>query len=192
MTDRYYPKPGRFFAATTGERPIFQGDIFRGAFGAWWRHPHTGRAVLAGETPPPNPPFPTITDLTANVNIQGRGYAMILPQPCDYSETEKGATHPFRLVAPLFPLDRHANVDPAGVRNGAIGHTFWVPRWTQRGPQDYFVDLRLTTSVDATFVRRDTRVASLSRASWLALADRLSTYFVGIPLDAAAFAVTQG
>lgn len=30
------------------------------------------------------------------------------PQPCDYSDDALGTTHPSRLVAPPFPLDRHA------------------------------------------------------------------------------------
>jgi hypothetical protein len=43
---------------------------------------------------------------------------------------EKGATRPIRLVAPSFPLDRHADVDQGRVRSGSIGHTIWLPRWT--------------------------------------------------------------
>ncbi len=117
---------------------------------------------------------------------------MILPQPCEYSEGEKGATHPFRLVAPLFPLDRHAGVDHVLVRAGEVGHTIWVPNWTTGSPQDYFVDLRLTTSIDATFIRRGARAAALSKVAWMTLADRLSRYFVGVPLDASAFALVQG
>ena len=124
--------------------------------------------------------------------FRGRGYGILLPQPCDFSEQEKGATHPFRLVAPLFPLDARAGVDHALVRAGRVGHTLWVPRWDNRGPQDYFADLRLATSIDATFLTRETRVAALSSAAWLSMADRLSRYFVGIPLDATAFAVQQG
>lgn len=110
---------------------------------------------------------------------------------CEYSESEKGATHPFRRAAPLIPLSASAGVDHALVRQGRVAHTIWVPRWTQTGPQDYFVDLRLTASIDAAFVTRGTRDAALSRTAWLALADRLSRYFVGMPLDGAAFALSQ-
>lgn len=150
------------------------------------------RSILAGQDLPLDPAFPTVAELKSAASVQGRGYAMILPQPCDYSEEEKGATHPFRLVAPLFPLDRRAAVDHARVRSGEVGHTFWVPRWKRNGPQDYFVDLRLTTSIDALFVRRGTRVAALSLAAWTSLTDRLSRYFVGMPLDIGSFAITQG
>ena len=124
--------------------------------------------------------------------VQGQGYGMLLPQPCEFSESEKGATHPFRLVAPLFPLNARAGVDHALVRAGRIGHAVWVPRWGRSGPQDYFADLRFTSSIDATFLTRQTRVAALSRAAWMALADRLSRYFVGVPIDVTAFAVQQG
>lgn len=192
LTDRFYPKPGRYFAALSADRPIFQGDIFRGGFGAWWRHPAAVRSSLAGEVPPTAPDFPAIGELLDNVLLRGRGFGMLLPQPCEYAESEKGATHPFRLVAPLFPLDRTADVDHALVRNGRVGHTVWVPRWSGEGPQDYYADLRLTASLDAVFLQRSTRVAALSRAAWLSLADRLSRYFVGIPLDVGAFSALQG
>lgn len=192
MSDRFYPKPGRYFATLSDDRPLFQGDIIRGAFGAWWRHPELVRAALAGQSTPDDPRFPTLDELRSNVLVRGKGYGMLLPQPCEFSEGEKGATQPFRVVAPLFPLDRNADVDHDRVRKGQVGHTIWVPRWSDSGPQDHYVDLRWTTSIDATFIARSGRVAALSRASWLAMVDRLSRYFVGIPVDAAAFAVNQG
>jgi hypothetical protein len=164
VTDRFYPKPSRYFARLHPERPIFQGDVFRGGFGALWRR-HT--------------------------LVQGHGYAILLPQLYEYAEQEKGSIHPFRLVAPLFPLNARAGVDHDLVRAGRVGHTLWIPRWTDHGPQDYFADLRLTTSLDATFLTRHTRVAALSNVAWLAMVDRLSRYFVGIPLDVNAFAVQQ-
>ncbi len=188
---RVYPRPGKYFATLTGERPIFQGDIFRGAFGAFWRHPAAVTAALAGQPTPVDPAFPALESLLAHVLVKGQGYGMLLSQPCEYSESEKGATHPFRLIAPLLPLNARAGVDHELVRAGRVGHTLWVPRWTEQGPQDYVADLRLTASVDATFITRTTRVAALSRPAWLSMADRLSRYFVGIPLDAAAFAVEQ-
>jgi hypothetical protein len=192
VADRFYPKPARYFATLTNTRPIFQGDIFGGGFGAFWRHPVAVQAQLAGDKLPLNPQFATLTELISHVLVQGTGYVMILPQPCEYSEGGKGDTHPFRLVAPLFPLDRHANVDHNKVRDGLIGHTIWVPRWKRPGPQDFYVDLRLIASIDKTFLRTETRVAALSRAAWLSLSDRLSRYFVGVPLDAQAFSATQG
>lgn len=186
-----YPKPGRYFAALRAERPIFQGDIFRGGFGAFWRHPEAQRALLAGEERPTDPPFPSAGALVGSVLLRGEGYAMLLPQPCEYSEKEKGVTHPFRLVAPVFPLNAKAGVDHILVRTGRVGHALWVPRWAPKGPQDFFVDLRLTASIDAAFITRTTRVAALSRPAWLVMADRLSRYFVGVPLDAATFALQQ-
>ncbi|NQU37690.1 MAG: hypothetical protein HQ526_08880 [Actinobacteria bacterium] len=67
-----------------------------------------------------------------------------------------------------------------------------MPNWKPGSPQDYFVDLRLAASIDSTFVRPRLRVAALSGVAWLSLADRLSRYFVGVPLDAAAFSLRQG
>ena len=192
MTDHFYPKPSRYFAPLTDDRPIFQGDLFRGAFGAFWRHPASVRAALAGEPAPAAPPFPALDELRSHVLGRGQGYGMMLPQPCEFSEEEKGATHPFRLVAPVFPLDARAGVDHSLVRAGRVGHAIWVPRWKAAGPQDYFADLRLTASVDAAFLTRETRVAALSPVAWFAMVDRLSRYFVGVPLDANAFAVQQG
>ena len=192
MTDPTYPKPARYFAKITADRPVFQGDIFAGAFGAFWRHPVAVTAAMAGQPLPETAPFPDITGLRDNVLLRGQGYGILLPQPCEYSENEKGATHPFRLVAPLFALNNQAGVDHALVRAGKVGHTLWVPRWTSRGVQDYFADLRFTSSIDATFLTRDTRVAALSRAAWLSMVDRLSRYFVGVPVDANAFALEQG
>lgn len=191
MSERFYPKPSRYFATLSADRPLFQGDIIRGVFGAWWRHPESVRATLAGRPVPSDPRFPALDELRSNVLVRGKGYGMLLPQPCEFSEGEKGATQPFRVVAPLFPLDRNADVDHDRVRKGLVGHTLWVPRWSDSGPQDHYVDLRWTTSVDATFIDRGGRVAALSRASWLAMVDRLSRYYVGIPVDAAAFAVNQ-
>ncbi len=191
MSERFYPKPSRYFATLSADRPLFQGDIIRVVFGAWWRHPESVRATLAGQPVPSDPRFPALDELRSNVLVRGKGYGMLLPQPCEFSEGEKGATQPFRVVAPLFPLDRNADVDHDRVRKGLVGHTLWVPRWSDLGPQDHYVDLRWTTSVDATFIDRGGRVAALSRASWLAMVDRLSRYYVGIPVDAAAFAVNQ-
>lgn len=192
MSERFYPKPGRYFATLSDDRPLFQGDIITGAFGAWWRHPESVRAALAGQSTPASPRCPTLDELRSNVLVRGKGYGMLLPHPGEFSEGEKGATQPFRVVAPLFPLDRNADVDHDRVRKGLVGHTIWVPRWSDSGPQDHYVDLRWTTSVAVTFITRSGRVAALSRASWLAMVDRLSRYFVGIPVDAAAFAVNQG
>ena len=191
MSDRFYPKPRRYFATLSDDRPLFQGDIIRGVFGAWWRHPESVRATLAGQSVPADPRFPTLDELRSNVLVRGKGSGMLLPQPREFSEGDKGAAQPFRVVAPLFPLDRNADVDHDRVRKGLVGHTIWVPRWSDTGPQDYYADLRWTTSVDAAFTDRTGRVAALSRASWLAMVDRLSRYFVGVPVDVAAFAVNQ-
>ncbi|MGI9015707.1 MAG: hypothetical protein ACR2HR_01140 [Euzebya sp.] len=192
MTERFYPKQKRYFAAIDDDRPLFQGDIFRGGFGAFWRHPERQRCELAGEDVPYDPVFPNSKDLILSGLVRGKGYGMLLPQPCEFSEGEKGATHPFRLVAPLFPLDKYAEVDPKSVREGRTGHTLWVPRWHDAtSPQDYYVDLRWTASIDSVFLTRTTRVAALSRVAWASMADRLSRYFVGVPLDSTAFAVTQ-
>ena len=58
MTERFYPKPGRYFAPLSDDRPLFQGDIIRGVFGAWWRHPESVRATLAGHPRASRAPVP--------------------------------------------------------------------------------------------------------------------------------------
>lgn len=192
VTDSFYPKAGRYFSRLTDDRPIFQGDIFRGAFGAFWRHPESVRALMSAEPLAASVHYPSLDALRSHVLVQGQGYGILLPQPCEFSEEEKGSKHPFRLVAPLFPLNSRAGVDHDLVRAGRIGHTLWIPRWTTRGPQDYFADLRLAASIDSAFINRQMRVAVLSRAAWFAMADRLSRYFVGVPLDVDTFALQQG
>jgi hypothetical protein len=67
VTDRFDPKASRYFARLDPERPIFQGDIFRGGFGAFWRHPEAVRSALAGSTPPASPPFPGLDELRSLV-----------------------------------------------------------------------------------------------------------------------------
>ena len=109
----FYPRASRYFARIEPDRPLFQGDIFRGAFGAFWRHPAAVRASLAGMSQPEDPAYPGLDRLKRHALVQGQGYGMLLPQPCEFSEFEKGATHPFRLVAPLFPLNARAGVDHA-------------------------------------------------------------------------------
>ncbi len=191
MTERFYPKPNKYFAKNSLNRSIFQGDIFRGAFGAFWPHPAVNDFYIADEEVPTNLPFPSVDQIRRNAQIRGKGYAMILPQPCDYSEGEKGDTHPFRVVAPLMPIDKHAGLAPDKVRNGEIGHVFWVPTWRSKGPQDYFVDLRWTASIDRAFITREMRVAALSSNAWFALADSLSRFFIGVPLASEDFALEQ-
>ena len=78
------------------------------------------------------------------------------------------------------------------VRSGEIGHTLWVPQWKKSGVQDFYLDLRLTTSIDRAFLTRDTRVAALSKGAWVAMVDRLRRYFIGVPVSVGDFAMSQG
>jgi hypothetical protein len=191
VTERFYPKSSKYFAKNSLARPVFQGDIFHGAFGAFWPHPAVNNYYIADEEVPTSLPYPSVDQIRRDAQIRGKGYAMILPQPCDYSEGEKGDTHPFRVVAPLVPLNKHAGLDHDKVRNVEIGHVFWVPTWKNEGPQDYFVDLRWTASIDRAFITREMRVAALSPNAWLALVDSLSRFFIGVPLASEDFALEQ-
>lgn len=180
---RAYPRPRHYFASSGLDRPIFQGDIFRGGFGAFWRHPDAVAARMAAKPVPTELHHPRVEQLLANVAIAGHGYCMLLPHPCEYSEEQKGAKHLFRVVAPLIPLNDKAPINPALVRDGSVRHSIFVPGWPNGPKDDYYVDLRYTASIDAAFITRHCRVAALSRVSWVVLLDRLSQYYLGLPLS---------
>lgn len=191
VSNGFHPQASSYFSPTTLERPIFQGDIFRGAFGAFWPHPAVKNFQLQDQQVPDVLPYPDLAAVNKQVQIRGEGYAMILPQPCEYSEGEKGDTHPYRVVAPVLPLNHQAGLDQNKVRSGEIGHVFWVPNWKAGKIKDYYVDLRWTAAIDKAFVSRQMRVAALSPAAWLSLVDRLSRYFVGIAVATDNFALEQ-
>ena len=107
----WYPSRDAYFAELTEDRPIFQGDIFRGVPTVFVAHPAAREAAFA-ELPPPSPqeaerPM-TAEDVAEGVVVRGPR-AMVLPHPCDFSDEEKGAKHSVRLVA-RPPPDRRDTV----------------------------------------------------------------------------------
>ena len=184
----FYPPAAAYYTQNLGaQRPLFQGDLFAGVFGAFWAHPEAVAARRAGsELPTGRLPFPTTTALLADVRLAGT-FGLLLPHPCDFSEGEKGAAHPQRLVAPVFPAS-HSRVAVKQLRAGAVAHLVWLPRWTaDRGEDDWYADLRSTASVDAAFLPRANRRAAMSGAAWVAFNDKLTRYFTGIALDRSQF-----
>jgi hypothetical protein len=172
-----------YYAQLSSERPLFQGDIFVGAFGAFWRHPEAVLQQRTTGTRPAAGPLavPGTLALKDAVDLTMTGYVMLLPQPCEFSEEEKGANHPFRVVAPLLPL-KDAGSREGSIASGKLLSSMVLPAWGPAGTRHY-VDLRYTTTIDTAFLGRDNRVAALSWDAWILLADRLSQYFAGVPLD---------
>ena len=191
MTGSYYPSADHYFASgVDASRPIFQGDIFAGGFGAFWAHPEAVRATRADQPLPVDPAFPITADLLSDVHLTGK-YAILLPHPCDYSEGEKGESHPLRLVAPVAPASE-TKVPVKVLRRGQVGHLLWLPRWPGlRGEEDWVANLRLATSIDAAFLSRRNRRAALSVGAWVAMNDKVSEFFTGMRLDRQGFVLER-
>jgi hypothetical protein len=187
----WYPDRDAYFAAPTPERPIFQGDIFRGVPTVFVAHPAAREAAFA-ELPPPSPqeaerPM-TAEDVAEGVVVRGPR-AMVLPHPCDFSEEEKGAKHSVRLVARVLRI-AETPFAPKQVARGQIHHTVWVPdaEEVELSDRDWVVDLRTATSVDRAFLNVERRVGALSGPAWMALMRRLVQFYTrySMPLHALA------
>lgn len=187
----WYPSRDAYFAELTEERPIFQGDIFRGVPTVFVVHPAAREAAFA-ELPPPSAqeaerPM-TAEEVAEGVVVRGP-CAMVLPHPCDFSGEEKGATHSVRLVARVRRI-AEAPFAPKQVARGQIHHTVWVPdpEQGQLSDRDWVVDLRTATSIDRAFLNAERRVAALSGPAWMALMRRLVHFYTrySMPLQALA------
>ncbi|MCP9491008.1 MAG: hypothetical protein MSC31_14215 [Solirubrobacteraceae bacterium MAG38_C4-C5] len=184
----WYPKRETFFAALSDDRPIFQGDIFRGVPTVFVAHPAAREAAFA-EASPPSPreaerPL-TAEDVREGIAVRGPR-AMIMPHPCDFSEEEKGASHSVRLVARVLRVS-DTPFAPKQVARGQVHHVMWVPdpEHNEAGPHDWAVDLRTATPVDRAFLNVDRRIAALSGPAWMALMRRLVYFYtrMSIPLQ---------
>ena len=171
QTPTFYPSAEHYFVRQVSEiRPIFQGDLFAGVFGAFWAHPVAVAARRAGAPAP---------------------YGLLLPHPCDFADDGKGAVQPQRLIAPVFPASR-TKVQLKQLRSGSVGHLIWIPSWSSAITEpDWYADLRYCTSVDAAFLARGNRLAAMSPGSWLALNDKLTRYFTGIAIDRPRFVIQR-
>lgn len=169
-------------------RPMFQGDIFSGCFGAFWAHP-SGKALERDGRPLFSQPlkFPLTRELLDDVHLDGN-FGIILPQPCDYADGEKGDNHPQRLIAPLFHADKHYAIKK--LRRAEFGNQIWIPDWTVDN-KEWYADLWLATTIDRAFLDKRKRVASLSVQGWVSLNHHLMRYFTGLDLDRSFFIENQ-
>jgi hypothetical protein len=183
----WYPKREKYFADLSLDRIVFQGDIFRGVPTAYLDHPASREAAFAYE-PPPTPAEaerPLAATDVKDAAVIGGPLAMVLPHPCDFSEEEKGATHSLRVVARLRRISE-TEFAPRQVQRAQIHHTVWVPdpERDDLSPDDFFVDLRTTTSVDQAYLNRERRIAALSGVAWIALMRRVAFYCTRFAMDA--------
>lgn len=181
----WYPKREAYFARLVPGREIFQGDIFRGVPTGFVGHPAAREAAFAME-PPPGPedaerPL-TPEDVLAATTIFG-SYSIVLPHPCDFSAGEKGSSHSIRQVARLERIADH-RFGRKEIESARVHHTIWVPTWDSDDPaDDWFVDLRSISSVDAAYLNPARRVAALSGPAWMALQRRLISFYTRTSID---------
>jgi hypothetical protein len=181
----WYPDRDTYFARLRPDRPISQGDIFRGVPTVFVGHP-AARAAAFAEEPAPSPQEaerPLLPEqIRASISVLG-SYSMVLPHPCDFSEAEKGASHSVRHVARLDQISRHPFTRKQ-VEAARVHHTIWVPDWERAQPDyDWFVDLRSTTAVDAAYLNPARRVAVLSGPAWIAVMRRLAHFYTRHAID---------
>jgi hypothetical protein len=182
----YYPSRQAFFIRSLVEtRPIFQGDIFRAVPSLHAAHPAVVESDFSAEilSPGVQLPLPTYEQAKSSIVLQG-GFSMILPNPCEFSEDEKGVNHRERILAQLRPIREASNQRVVRQGTGALS-TFWLPFWddVDNPERDLFVSFRRVSTVDVAYVSRSRRVAALSRAAWIILIQRLSAYFGGVSLS---------
>jgi hypothetical protein len=186
----WYPKRELYFSDLAPERPIFQGDIFRGVPTAFLGHPAAREAAFATE-PAPSPEHAerplSPEDVLDATTIFG-SYAMLLPHPCDFSEGEKGSSHSIRQAARLERIRDH-QFGRKEIEAARVHHSVWVPSWDSDDPaDDWFVDLRTSSSVDAVYPNPSRRVAVLSPPAWMALLRRLINFYTRTAIDLALLA----
>lgn len=183
----WYPKREAYFAHLSPDREIFQGDIFRGVPTAFLGHPAAREAAFAMERPPT--PEEAERPLTAEAVQEATtifgSYSIILPHPCDFSEEEKGSSHSVRQVARLERIRDH-QFGRKEIEAARVHHTVWVPSWESDDPNDdWFVDLRSTSAVDAAYLNPVRRVAALSPPAWMAMLRRIINFYTRTSIDLA-------
>ncbi len=110
-------------------------------------------------------------------------YSVVLPHPCDFSEDEKGSNHSIRQVARLERIRDH-QFGRKEIEAARVHHTIWVPSWDTDDPaDDWFVDLRTTSSVDAAYFNPARRVAALSPPAWMAMLRRIINFYTRTSID---------
>ncbi|CAN5621140.1 hypothetical protein BH23CHL7_BH23CHL7_16550 [soil metagenome] len=194
MSEGWYPERDRYYFGRPPaiERAAWQGDIFRAVPTVLVGHPDVAAALFADEPLPDEiARIPAESEVRQSLAIAG-GYAMVLPHPCNFFETEKGAVTRWRTVARVVPVGQLGGRKL--VRSGNVVHTIWLPSWRDPADEDaeWAVDLRTITTVDRAYLRRERRVAALSYPAWIALIRRLALYFGRGRLTPAEAAVHAG
>lgn len=179
-----YPDRSSYYIKFTEDRPIFQGDVFRGVPAVRAAHPASLECAFAAASLPParELAFPSYEHAKSSLLLDG-GYSILLPNPCESSETEKGASHQERILAQLRPIREVENQKVIRTGRGAI-YTFWLPHWEHRDrpERDMYASFRRISTVDAAYLSPTRRVAVLSRSAWIVLIQRLCAYFGGLSL----------
>ncbi len=181
-----YPDREAFYLRPlSAERPIFQGDVFRAVPSVRAAHPAVREAEYAASDPPdsrelPTPGYGQVRDC---LHLEG-GYSILLPNPCEFSEGEKGARHRERILAQVRPIGEVENQKAVRTGRGAL-YTFWMPHWDhpERPELDWYASFRRISTVDAAYLDPRNRVAALSRSAWLVLIQRLCVFFGGASLS---------
>lgn len=182
--DVYLERSLFYLGSFSQDRPFFQGDVFRGVPAVLAAHPAAIQADYAATplSPAWGAPLPSYEQARASLQLEGR-YSILLPNPCEFSEEEKGTGHRERVVAQVRPIKEVENQKAVRTGRGAIS-TFWMPHWDapDRPERDMYASLRRITSVDVAYLSRANRVAVLSRPAWVVLIQRLSAFFGGVSL----------
>lgn len=185
-----YPARELFYVGgLTEDRPIFQGDIFRAVPSVRAIHPAVVESEFAALALTPREMAPPSFAQARDALVLEGGYSLLLPNPCEFSEEEKGANHRERILAHVRPIREASNQKVVRQGTGAIS-TFWLPHWEEplAIERDLFVSFRRISTVDAAYLSRSRRVAALTRPAWIVLLQRLCAYFGGISLSAEAIA----
>jgi hypothetical protein len=151
------PTPDEFYLPSDPSRPVFQGDVFDDV-------PFV-KAKL-NNAPARDP----------NVDVERRRVA-VLGYPCDlYQQGRLVTVQPVALVR---------SAERIGIPDNWAGAFTYSPLPDLRGEGDHAVVLQAVGSVDARFLVRDKRLASLSEVGWAVFRQRLALCATRmlIPLD---------
>lgn len=191
MASNYPARQAFYLRPLTRDRPIFQGDIFRAVPSLRAPHPAVIESDFSAVALPPTMelPTPSYEQARSSIILEG-GYSMLLPNPCEFSEEEKGAKHRERVLAQIRPIREASNQRVVRQGSGAL-YTFWLPHWddVEDPDRDLFVSFRRMSTVDAAYLSHSRRVAALSRAAWIILIQRVCAYLGGVSLSPEAIAL---
>jgi hypothetical protein len=177
----WYPRRPHYYTPVGVDAEIEQGDIFWGVPSLTAVHPSVadqfrapGRLPEAEELQPP-----ALSEVLRGIRVYDDA-VIVVPHTCDFYAPEKGRTHQDRLVARIQRLAGSGVEDPNHLRSGeGYGHTFFLPSWERPTDpaRDHFVNLRLMTTVDGSYLSRARRLARLSPAALICFRRRITQFF---------------